>query len=282
MSDTNKKLLNTKVENDQKGIEKMTNIVLKNIYDNNPENIKFKVAVNRITGMYYVLKDIFFEKYRDDWERYFEHLREVALLVLEMENPTLDKVLIALAHDVIEDFKIKYSTLEDFYWKKVAISVLALSKKDFSLYLNEEEKEEFTKLEDNNDVLSDKYLRLKAIWKERRNEEYFGHLKSFESMKEYIIELSVAYNLDFTDEEIDEVTKYVIDVKLADKIHNLSTQWDENNIEKVEKNIWITKKYFYDISKEVNIKAHNKIKSLVLKLELQLEWFKERTLSIIE
>jgi (p)ppGpp synthase/HD superfamily hydrolase len=52
------------------------------------------------------MKDKFSEVYRkNSGERYFEHLREVVNNVIDLPNHNIDKVLIALAHDSIEDIE---------------------------------------------------------------------------------------------------------------------------------------------------------------------------------
>lgn len=269
---------------EMKWIDNMLNLVVDKIYNWDIEkNNEFKSLKRKIWAAYEIMKDQFSETFRDDWERYFEHLREVTNLVLEfIPNPNSEKVLIALLHDSIEDTDIDYHVVKVLFWSKIAIAVEWLSKKDSNLYLDENEKNEFNELKRNNELSSDRYLELKNIWKERRNSDYFSHLESFESMKQYVIQLVNNDNLNLSDTETEEITINIIDVKLADRIHNLSTQWDENNIDKVRRKIDETKKYFLNIAEEVNIKAYNRIKSLLLILELKLENFSWRVDIIIE
>jgi (p)ppGpp synthase/HD superfamily hydrolase len=62
-----------------------------------------------------------------------------------------------------------------------------------------------------------------------------------------------------------------LDVKFADRIHNLSTQWDPNNLEQVRKKITETKNFFLGIAQETNKEAYEQIKRLILTLELRLQ-----------
>jgi predicted small metal-binding protein len=103
-----------------------------------------------------------------------------------------------------------------------------------------------------------------------RNEEYFEHLSSYENMKDYIEELSWEHDFSFSSSELQEILQNIFDVKFADRIHNLSTQWDENNLEKVERKVEETRKYFLDIASKVNPEAYKKLKSLILELEIKL------------
>ena len=245
---------------EQKWVEKMIDNVCEKIYWKEKNNLLFKDSVRKISSIYFLMKQKFSEVQRDDWERYFEHLRAVANIVLELENPNIEKVLIALLHDSIEDTNIDYHTLKILFWEKIALAVQALSKADESEYEAAE-------------TLSAK---------EVRNMDYFSHLESFETMKSHIEKLVLEDWLDLSEQDLIEITKNTIDVKLADRIHNLSTQWDENNISKVERKLEETKKYFLNIAKEVNIDAYEKIKTLILKLELKLVDFNGKVDKLLE
>jgi (p)ppGpp synthase/HD superfamily hydrolase len=115
-----------------------------------------------------------------------------------------------------------------------------------------------------------------------RNEEYFEHLSSYLSMQEYVEELCYEDNIKIPKQDIKLVIQNIFDVKFADRIHNLSTQWDENNLEKVERKLEETKKYFLDISSRINIPAYRKIKTLILELEIKLANFSKKTNKILD
>lgn len=244
---------------EQKWVEKMLDDICFKIYDNNKNSETFKSAVREVSSVYFLMKKKFSEIQRDAWERYFEHLREVVNVVLQLKNPTIDKVIIALLHDSIEDTNIDYHTLKVLYWEKIALSVQALSKRDEC---------EYSAIES-------------MTAKEVRNKDYFSHLESFYSMKKYINELAINDWLSFSDEVLNEITLNSIEVKLADRIHNLSTQWNVEKIDKVERKVEETKKYFLNIAKEINIDAYNKIKSLILSLELKLVDFNWRVNALL-
>ena len=244
-------------------VKKLIDKVKEKIFNNelNNENIEyFKDSARKITSIYYLMKDKFSKKYRTTWERYFEHLREVANNILDLPNPSIDKVLIAICHDSIEDVWMPFDVLKYITNQDVAIATKALSKLPWQEYSNNKEE-----------------------WKKLRNEEYFEHLLSFESMNNYIKEIIWIWTLEFennrlilenttelTQEHIDKITLDVFDVKFADRIHNLSTQWDINNLTQVEKKVEETKKYFLNTAKELNPEAYKKLKTLVLELEIKL------------
>ena len=96
-------------------------------------------------------------------------------------------------------------------------------------------------------------------------------MKSFDSMLEYVKEIVNEKNItDLSEQDLIELTENIIDVKLADIIHNISTQWDENNKEKVKEKIKETKKYFYKIAQQRDIKIYDKLLEYVLDLEFKL------------
>ena len=256
MNEANKYELETILEvyenlEEKKWIEKLLNNVKLHIFENKltDENLwEFKDAVRKITPAYAIMKDRFSEVIRDEWTRYFEHLRAVANIVLELENPSIEKVLIAIYHDAIEDVDATFEIVNYLSGDpKIALAVEAISKKPWEEYSDD-----------------------KVEWKKLRNEYYFDHLKSYESMKKYVTELSEEKWLELTKYEIKAVTQNIFDVKFADRIHNLSTQWDENNLDKVKRKVEETKVYFLEIASKVNPDAYKKLKELILILEIKL------------
>jgi (p)ppGpp synthase/HD superfamily hydrolase len=63
------------------------------------------------------------------------------IILREFEDPNLNKILIALLHDVQEDIPEYADTIRNFYGDYIADGVNELSKKDRKLYLDTEEKE---------------------------------------------------------------------------------------------------------------------------------------------
>lgn len=242
----------------EKWVDKLLNSVKEKIFWNelNSENIEeFKQFVREFTSIYYLMKAKFSEVERTSWERYFEHLREVVNNVLELPNPNIKKVLIAIAHDSIEDTNKTFEWLYEDYWFEVALSVEAISKKPWEDYF---------------DYTIEDYGKGKKQAKEKRNADYFWHLESFDSFKKNIKSIAESKFIELSDEELIEITKNALDVKFADRIHNLSTQWDPNDLYQVRKKVEETKKYFLWIAQETNIEVYSKLQSLILVLEVRL------------
>jgi (p)ppGpp synthase/HD superfamily hydrolase len=89
-------------------------------------------------------------------------------------------------------------------------------------------------------------------------------------MKHHISSIAQKKGIKLSEEKLIEITINALDVKFADRIHNLTTQWDPNNLEQVKKKLEETKKYFYKIAQEINITAFNKMKKAILTLEIKL------------
>lgn len=254
---------------------------------------------------YWSVKQLFQEIDRNNWNRYFDHIIWVLNLILEeSENPTMLKVLISLNHDIMEDTDISFQWLKEYYWEKVALWVLLISKKPFVNYIeNEDDLLIFHKIRSSwilNDkwLLSDKFLRTKKYvphkldeeelnqekeyrkiekkYKEKRNEDYFFHMVDFEIFYNNALELRTKYNIDLNNEEIRELCIETLEVKYFDRIDNLKTSEiylkdNENNRKKSYKKIEETKKYFYQISEEINPNINKIIIEEVEKLEEYLK-----------
>lgn len=148
--------------------------------------------------------------------------------------------------------------------RKNALSVQAISKKPWQEYMTKDEKIIY------NNVKKNKNNEIKSKCKIKRNDEYFWHLESYDSMKAHILNLSFENWLILSEKELIEITNNTLDVKFADRIHNLSTQWDPNDLETVRRKIEETKKYFLSIAKEISKEAFEKLKNEILILEIKL------------
>ncbi len=222
----------------------------------------------------YSLMKVWFKKEkRDSWERYFEHLKGVMEIILrEFEDPNLNKILIALLHDVQEDIPEYADTIRNFYGDYIADGVNELSKKDRKLYLDTEEKEICWPFIDEEEKLLDevratlikkqsekaftapqkisKSVLIKSMSeaqltqykiiekkikpfaekaKERRNEDYFGHL--------------------------DQLNDDYLEVKLADRLHNLRDMSGVTK-EKAIRKIAETEKYFLAVTEKRKPEIH--------------------------
>lgn len=232
--------------------------IKKYIYKDNLEKVSIdnlSYDVMRIIEAYNKMVKAFEWKYRKiSGERYFEHLREVANIILRMPKPNIDKIIIALYHDSIEDLeKYTFEVVKDETWsEKIAIAVEAISKKKWESYSNNE-----------------------TEWKRLRNEDYFWKLKSFDKMKWYVKLIAKKKSINLTDKELEEITLNIFYVKFADRIHNLRTQWCPNDINQVKKKIKETKEYFLINAKRINIKIYKKLFNEIVKLETELVYDKK-------
>ncbi len=228
----------------------------------------------RFEQSYSLMKLAFENEKRNSWERYFEHLKWVMDVILDdLENPNINKVVIALLHDVQEDLPEYADVIRKIYGNYIADWVDALSKKEWEHYIEKEELEicwvyldkrdkllkevrdtakiinpeiSFTAIKkiketdlekymtkeqvDEYKLLKDKLEPFENIAKERRNEDYFWHL--------------------------DDLCDDYLDVKFADRIHNLR-DIDGEEKEKIIRKVQETEKYFLDVAKRRNPTAYN-------------------------
>lgn len=82
----------------------------------------------KIQWAYRFAKTAHAEQSRDDGERYFEHVRRVALLLIEFGYLEFEIVILALLHDVLEDTYTALSMLEQLFGPTIARAVLTVSK----------------------------------------------------------------------------------------------------------------------------------------------------------
>jgi len=178
---------------------------------------------------------------RDSWDPYFTHLEETARIILkEFENPTFEKVILALLHDIIEDTDISYDELIKFFGSKCLDRILNISKNDKRLKW-------MIKINTDNcsnlSHLLDKIIYFTFDSKKITKQLYFQRLLSID----------------------DDV---VIDVKLADRLHNLRTMYIWKP-EKVRRKIRETLFYILPLAKKNNnTKARRLILCEIQKLQL--------------
>ena len=169
--------------------------------------------------------------------RYFEHLKEVMKIVLhELPNPSVEKLIIALLHDVVEDIdRYTIDFVRAKYGDRIADGVEALSKKNRRLYLSEPEQASIHGLPTDNPH----YQNTVSTAKERRNQDYFGHLG--------------------------QLPDYILDIKFADRIHNLR-DLAHLDIATIERKVAETERYFMHIAAERNPIAHQLLEAELHKL----------------
>ncbi len=86
---------------------------------------------------YWISKFKFQDIERNTWGRYFDHLiRVMKYTVASSETPTLEKTIIALLHDLIEDTNKTFSWLREDFWNYIAFGVLLISKKPIKDFLS--------------------------------------------------------------------------------------------------------------------------------------------------
>jgi len=218
-----------------RSIEKYDDEIIRRIYY--PQGLTKKDSIVRedmyqFEQAYSLVKLIFKNMKRKSQRRYFEHLKgTMEIAIRELPNPNLNKIIIALLHDIVEDIPGYEKVIREIYWDYIADGVEVLSKKDWKVYLTEEETKKYATSDDN------KKKERENIGKERRNQDYFGHL--------------------------DELNDDYLDIKFADRIHNLRDM-DHLSTEEIEKKVAETEKYFLHVAEKRNPTAH---KLLTIELE---------------
>ncbi len=141
--------------------------------------------------------------------------------------------------------------------------------------------------------LIEKYFKLydNKGYKKTRNDEYFWHMKNLEEFKKYTKKSAKGLWCNLDEDDLEKVIENTLSAKFADRIHNLrtteiKTDFSPKNIEKANKKIEETKKYFYTISeefdKEYGTNFNKKIKKEVFHLEVFIarKKYKEKALSV--
>lgn len=210
-----------------------------------------KKAMLKFNTAYHMMKQVFSWKERkgkDEYgnsERFFEHLKwTMEIIIRELPNPSINKIIMALLHDFVEDIPwVTFEMLEHVFSKEIADGVKELTKKDWKNFIWEENKQ---------------WLENFEKWKSEKE------LNKFEKAR--ISDLSNFEN--YSDFELEEITKYkhlrinskklrnkkyflnleqfstdALYVKFADRIHNLRTiKWMSNT--HIAKKIVETERYF--------------------------------------
>jgi len=133
---------------------------------------KEKKQNKELFHMVYKLSEIKFKwKFRDSWEPYFEHLVRTANIILtEFENLTIDKVLLALLHDIYEDTSVLDDTLLLIANKDIYKKIKFISKNDETLIWENKKIQYFERLLTCTDLtiidvkLADRIDNLRTIW----------------------------------------------------------------------------------------------------------------------
>ncbi len=213
---------------------------------------KEKEQLNKVKTAYSLMKRTFQDQKRKELitgtkfnKNSFSHIEGVMNIVLSWKygKPTIDRLLIALLHDAIEDIdwfsKEHIATI--FNWDAhVADCVEQITKKPRQSFLSEREKDILSVT----DKSKETYKTIKKWAKEKRNKEYFSRF-----LKQWI-------------------QKDVIFVKICDRIHNMTFMDDCSTSHKLRK-AEETEKHFLNVDKfrdEENLQeAKKELEKLVIK-----------------
>jgi hypothetical protein len=216
---------------------------------------------------YSLMKVTFKDEKRENGQRYFEHIKWVMDIILqELPHPNLEKILIALLHDVQEDFPEYADVVRKIYWDYIADWVQSLSKKSWESYLSLQEFGlcwEKLKLKKNLLINASKrivkkhpdksFMAIKKIkekdlilymTKEERKE--YDNIQNF--LDPFIRECKERRNMEYF-WNLDHLNDDYLDVKFADRIHNLRDIGGLTKNKAVRK-VQETEKYFLEIAKK--------------------------------
>jgi len=256
-------------------------------------------------GSYWLVKAKFQYIERNTWWRYFDHIIRVTYLMLKKsKNPTFDKTLISMNHDIIEDTDITFQSLKDILsLEQVAFWVLLISKKPFWDFINnikdyntfQEIKNSWIinskwflsdafliDIKNNPDSINNEkteflkqYKKLFKKYKEKKNDFFFSHMKNYKTFYQHALSLKKEYWINLSNEEIEKIALETLEVKYWDRIDNLQTSeiytdFNKENLEKAKRKLKETEKYFYEISKETHPYIHELIKSEIERLRAHI------------
>jgi len=103
-------------------------LIEKRLLSNLPREEKMK-KMELLQKVYWFSKVKFNGIYRKSWEPYFRHLERTAEIILkEFEKPTIEKVALALLHDIFEDTYTYVDTIKLITWERLYEKLVILSK----------------------------------------------------------------------------------------------------------------------------------------------------------
>lgn len=177
-----------------------------------------KTKMWKLNKAYTDAKELFRGEFRADGKRYLEHLKSVTDIILkELPHPSLEKVIVAMLHDLLEDTEVDFETLKKTFGEQIAIAVNLLTKKSIDYYMEEWEDKEY----------------VKTLGKEEKEAYYKEHRDALSPLKEakYYWELFSSWN------------HTAISVKIADRMHNLRDMLWARSPKKIQEYIHETEKY---------------------------------------
>ncbi len=84
--------------------------------------------IEDVINAYWLAKDVHRGQLRDGGERYFEHVRSVALILIGYKRHDKESIILALLHDIIEDTFTPPSVISRLFGESILESILLLSK----------------------------------------------------------------------------------------------------------------------------------------------------------
>lgn len=257
---------------------------------NKPLGEEKKKLWSGFRAIYSLVESLFNHNFRSDWTPYFYHLLETAFILLEeswLEEINIEDIFVALLHDVIEDTSQDYNSLWralSVKWKEIAFWVHIISKPPFHSHMEWNDLETYKNClykigEENIDLswniideniidesIVRQYNEYKKTYKPLRNQKHFENYTDFKTFFEYAKQEAINLWIPYKDEWLEKVCIRSVNVKLADRLHNLRTLWHMSET-RVIKKIQETRKYILWIADEVNPSMAEKIRSEITKLE---------------
>lgn len=100
------------------------------------EGIVKPEEMNRIWVAYWLAKATHEGVKRDNGERYFDHCRRTACILIDFGNPTANEIAIGLLHDSVEDGFIPFDVMRMLFGDYITEAVNTLSK--FTIFFDED------------------------------------------------------------------------------------------------------------------------------------------------
>lgn len=268
---------------------------------------QFHKKLQLLNSTYEKVKDQFKHTLRKGWQRYFNHVTQVARIYLEsmskieqklskidcsnqiwriqaieLINNEFERIIIALEHDTLEDTDISFEAMAQGVWARITLWVQLVTKPAFWDFITDQDDLILLDKIKQSWVLNSKWLlnhrfklkqflmsnghnheektilfwnqsynispeekhalkiynTLKNKYKEIRDDAYYIRFASLESMIELAQEINKKYTLRLSEIDIYEVAQNAIEIKIADRSHNLNDMWPlQNTPEKIQKKI---------------------------------------------
>lgn len=257
-------------------------------------------------AIYTKVKNLFSSQNRSDGTPYFYHLLETVFILIEessIENLDPETLFVGLLHDIIEDTDNYYDSLWrniNPKWKELAFWVHLISKPHFHTHIeNEEENNTYknciSSINSENIDLSWKiidesaedpevvkqYNNFRRKYKPIRNKSHFEKYKDLETFINYAKSEAGFFGLKYSEEWMKKICIRSINVKLADRLHNLRTLWHMSDY-KIIRKTQETRTYLLNIADEVNPVMAGKLRKEIKKLESEVaerlfDWISSET-----